>query len=514
MISLFIPGGREAGHVASQDRRRKRLLQLTGQARKEFALKRVERAVQLQGEAVELCRAMARAQPDDPVHRQSAASALYSMGGFLSSAGRAADALRALDESAELYRSIDRAPGMPETAPLIADVGMRRALACADDGRGATAVTEAAAAVAAYQALAAQIPAGQRSSGHPVLRGLARVYSSSAAIMARFGDPDMAVGSADRGIRIYMSDAGTGVFGVAEEDVGYLVSGTSVAAVIHALHGRIDISLVAAQVATKFSGLPEWQLAMRSAAEQVQRMSAEHQAEFGRRVVAAMRQGTPDGAGTAPVTGEESAVSATAQCLAVLRQAAGYPARVPGPGDLELVTLAGALARAGQDELAALVTRPAVDCAFVVPADRCDPQLAPAYAWRLAEQALEVLPAAEADGIRLALEAHYLYAAASSRQVPAMRHQFADFGPAWARALLTYSAVFERRAEMRMALDLASWAAGVAAQLVPLTALDLGLAPLARDCIEQHAAMLRATGDPQGADAALATLRQLGLPPD
>jgi hypothetical protein len=56
-----------------------------------------------------------------------------------------------------------------------------------------------------------------------------------------------------------------------------------------------------------------------------------------------------------------------------------------------------------------------------------------------------------------------------------------------------------------------SAAAGAAAQLVPLIAL---VALLARDCIARHAAMMSATGDPQGANAALATLRQLGLPPD
>jgi len=514
MISVYL-GGRKADHVASQDRRRKRVLQLTDQARKEFALKRADRAIQLQGEAIELCRAMARAQPDDPVHRQAAASALYSMGSFMSGAGRAADALAALDESAELYRSITGAPGMPDTAPLIADVGMRRALACADDGRGATAVTEAATAVTAYQALAAQIPAGQRTSKHPILRDLARVYTSSATILSRFGDPDMAAGSADRGIRIYMSDpAGMGAFSVTAEDVGYLIGGASVAATIHALQGRIDISLVAAQVAMKFSGMPEWQEAMRSAAERVQRMPAEQQAEFGRRVVAAMRQGTPGDARTVPVAGDGPMVSATAQGLAVLRRVARYPARVPEPGGLELVTLAGALVRAGQDDLAALVTLPAVDCAIVKPEDRCAPQLAPVYARRLAGRALEVLPVSQADGIRLALEAHYLYAAASSRQVPGMRQQLADFGPAWARALLACSAAFEQRGELRMALDLASWAAGTAAQLAPLTALDPRLAPLARDCIALHAAMMRATGDPQGAEAALAALRQLSLPPD
>jgi hypothetical protein len=76
------------------------------------------------------------------------------------------------------------------------------------------------------------------------------------------------------------------------------------------------------------------------------------------------------------------------------------------------------------------------------------------------------------------------------------------------------SAAFEQRGELRMALDLASSAAGAAAQLVPVTMLDPGLAPLVRDCIARHAAMMSATGDPQGANAALATLRQLGLPPD
>ena len=94
---------------------------------------------------------------------------------------------------------------------------------------------------------------------------------------------------------------------MAPEDMGNLVSGTSVAATIHALAWPDRHQPVRCAGGAKFSGLPEWKEAMRSVAEQVQRMSAEQQAEFGR-VVAAMRQGTPDDAMTAPVSDDGSAV--------------------------------------------------------------------------------------------------------------------------------------------------------------------------------------------------------------
>jgi hypothetical protein len=175
-----------------------------------------------------------------------------------------------------------------------------------------------------------------------------------------------------------------------------------------------------------------------------------------------------------------------------------------------LTTLAGALARTGNDDLSTDITRPPLDCAISTPAGRCSPQMAPLHALRLAELAISVLPGAPADGIRIGLEAHYLYAAASRRQVVAMRYQFAEFGPAWARVLLACSAAFEQQGDLKMALDLASWAAGTAHELAPFMPMDSGLAPLVRQCVERHGRMLMATGDRQGGQAALAAAGSMG----
>lgn len=95
------------------------------------------------------------------------------------------------------------------------------------------------------------------------------------------------------------------------------------------------------------------------------------------------------------------------------------------------------------------MTRPAIDCVIATPAHRCPPQLAPAYAVELAQLALSMLRAAPEAGLRMGLEAHYLFAVASEQQVLAMRYQFQDFGPAWARVLLACSRVFQDRGTRR-----------------------------------------------------------------
>src|SRR5690606_26274939 len=96
--------------------------------------------------------------------------------------------------------------------------------------------------------------------------------------------------------------------------------------------------------------------------------------------------------------------------------------------------------------------------AVVVPARRAPRPLVPTRARWLAELAVTTLPQAPIEGMRLALEAHYLFAAAarsadSDDQLPA-------YGPLWVRTLLAASAWFEARAEQAMAVDLACWPPG------------------------------------------------------
>jgi tetratricopeptide (TPR) repeat protein len=490
--------------MASTDRRREQeVLRLLDQAERELRAGQVAAALWSQGQAIEASRALAEQHPDDPRHRLSMASALYGLASMLTRAGRPGDAVQALDQSEWFYRSIAGAAGMPDTAPLIADVSARRALAFAADGRGASAVPEAEKAMAFYEEVAGDLPTARQ-------RDLARVCAANAEVLARYGDPDVAVASADRALRIYLSASSRGKFAIDREEVGYLVTAASVAATIHAWYGRIEVSLQAADLALQFVGSPaRFQKALRSVAARVDGMTPAGRAAFGHDVAAVLRGAGRSLPGAPPPESDagDDAVTA-ARILAMLQAVAARGMPAPSAGGPELTTLADALEHVGHAEAGADLIRAALEVAIITPAGRCGPQIAPVYGQRLAELAVSVLPTAPADGIRIGLEAHYLYAVASNRRVPAMRHQLAEFGPAWARVLLACSVAFEQYGDLRMALDLASWAAGVARQLAPIALGEL--TPLVRQCIERHGRMLIATGDQQAGEAALATARTIG----
>jgi tetratricopeptide (TPR) repeat protein len=472
-------------------RQEQRVMGLLDQAQREMGSGRLDTALRLQGEAIALSRELAGQHPDDPRNQLSLASALYSLGSMLTGAGQAGQAVQVLDESEQFYRQITGSPGMPQTAPLIADIAVRRALAFAADGRGASAVLEAAKAVEFYEPLA------DAGGGGPHRRDFARVCADNAKILARFGDPDMAVGSADRALRIYLSRrSAQNRVAVERQDIGYLVTAASVAAPIHAWYGRADVGLIAALAAVQFAGIAPLQESLDAVTARVNRMNGAQRAGFGQEVAAALRAPAGPGAG--------GDVAAVVQAVTVFRQLANVLMPEPPARDERLTTLAEALDTLGHSELGTGITRPALDCAIITPGGRCSPQLAPAYALRLAELAVSRLPAAQADGLRIGLEAHYMFATASRLQVSAMRHQLADFGPGWARVLLACSAAFEQLGDMRMALDLAAWAAGAAGQLLPFALLDSSLAAQARQCFVRHGRMLIATGDQEAGAAALA----------
>jgi tetratricopeptide (TPR) repeat protein len=477
---------------------------LLDQAERQLRAGQVAAALWSQGQAIEASRALAEQHPDDPRHRLSMASALYGLASMLTRDGRPGDAVQALDQSEWFYRSIAGSAGMPDTAPLIADISARRALAFAADGRGASAVPEAEKAVAFYEEVAGDLPNARQ-------RDLARVCAGNAEVLARYGDPDIAVASADRALRIYISGASSrGKFAIDREEVGYLVTAASVAATIHAWYGRIEVSLQAADLALQFVGsAARLRKALRSVAARVDGMTPAGRAAFGHDVAAALRGAVRSWPGAPPPESDAGDDAATAaRILAMLQAVAARGMPAPSAGGPELTTLADALEHVGHAEAGADLIRAALDVAIITPAGRCGPQTAPVYGQRLAELAVSVLPTAPADGIRIGLEAHYLYAVASNRRVPAMRYQLAELGPAWARVLLACSAAFEQYGDLRMALDLASWAAGVAQQLAPIALGEL--TPLVRQCIERHGRMLIATGDQEAGEAALATARTIG----
>jgi hypothetical protein len=144
------------------------------------------------------------------------------------------------------------------------------------------------------------------------------------------------------------------------------------------------------------------------------------------------------------------------------------------------VTLARLLGEAGHDDLANQVTAPATDATILVPAMRCPPDLAPVVADSLSKLYGEV--PAEAD-LRLGLEAHALFAAASQRQVAALRYQFGDFGPSWAAAVFNTGQRLAGQGDMAAALDAAMWLTSIIGQLLPFTISDRNARALATTCL-------------------------------
>jgi tetratricopeptide (TPR) repeat protein len=143
-------------------------------------------------------------------------------------------------------------------------------------------------------------------------------------------------------------------------------------------------------------------------------------------------------------------------------------------------TLAQVLGEAGRHDLADQLTAPATEARILVPAMRCPLEIAPAAADALSKLQREV--PAEVD-LRLGIEAHALFAAASRSQVHAMRYQFADFGPSWAVAVLNAGQRLAGQGETAAVLDAAMWLTSITGQLLPFTIIDPDVRTIAADCL-------------------------------
>jgi hypothetical protein len=141
------------------------------------------------------------------------------------------------------------------------------------------------------------------------------------------------------------------------------------------------------------------------------------------------------------------------------------------------------------------VVRPAVDLALVVPLDRVGGAGADAGARlgrTLAGLASGLLPLDGAGGARLGMEAHALLAGASRLGSGLLRDQLPLFGPAWAAVLLACSRRAEGDGDLALALDLASWGAGVAERLFPATLVDRETKAVAAEVLDHRAGLATA----------------------
>src|SRR5262249_12385677 len=197
-------------------------------------LDRHAEALPLFEEVLAIGRQLREESPDDPRALQGVASPLYTMAATLSSLGRPDDAIRALAECEQIYLALERSGQGVDIPAKLADVLARRGTANLERGYGASAVLDLDDAVSRYAEICS-------SAGPERWLDLARVLSSSAVALQYHGDPDLAVGAADRAIRIYVN----GRDHLDHVSAQGLERAAEVASEIHGEFGRLDAALEA-----------------------------------------------------------------------------------------------------------------------------------------------------------------------------------------------------------------------------------------------------------------------------
>lgn len=111
---------------------------------------------------------------------------------------------------------------------------------------------------------------------------------------------------------------------------------------------------------------------------------------------------------------------------------------------------------------------------------------------RLAGLAAEVLPDSYPAGLRLALQAHTLFAAADQGHLRPPGPGIATYGPPWTALLLACSTACHDATDHALAVDLSHWALRVARALTEQVPGDPSTEELLRTCHDHHQEL---TGD-------------------
>jgi tetratricopeptide (TPR) repeat protein len=455
-------------------------------------------ALALYEEALAIARRIAAGHPADQSATRMVAEILYAMGEALVANGSPDVAAGVLAESETICRDLDRR-GAPAPS-LLADVHAAKGSAELARGHGATAVLELDTAVIIYIDLHTGV-------GDPYLLDLARVLALNASALRAYGDPDVAVASADAAVGFYRSRlaALSGTPDAARHN-RYLRLAAGIAADIHAAHGRLDaaldaddVAVIAARAVATAAGLAQASRdqANRELAIALTRTGA-HLRVLGRygEAESLVEEGCRiDSAGAAFALAGWERVSAGVVPMTLAR-ALDAAVEVLGAGQVPPVLLEA-------------LVGPAADRAVLVPSSRCSPQVSPGFAALLAGIAVQLLPSAAAAGVRIGLEAHYLFAVSSREQSTPMRHSYREFGFHWTLVLLVCSRHYAGANDLPMALDLAGWADAAAMGLVPFLAGAPALATLVRECLTNRADLYVRSGDLEAGAEVLRVVRSL-----
>jgi tetratricopeptide (TPR) repeat protein len=436
---------------------------------------RVAEAGPYQQRVIEVARERALGRSDHPEAQHLLSATQYELAGSLNATGRHEEALAALHEAQLGYTQLGDA-GVLDPTSFLADVRARRAITQAHRGYGASAVLEMDGAVIAY----GELVGGDNGVLHQP--DFARVLAMNASILRRYGDPDLAVASADAAVQLFLQLADQ-----INDDpqalsyARYLCSATAVSADVHAAQGRLELALEADEV-----GL--------ATADSL--ADSESPADLRTLVAALTRKGQHLSLAGRMEEGEaclRTALATDAETVEQVKQelVLGIPPSLSA-------ALAAAERKLGPFEqyyrLLALA-EPAPGMTLATVSGRCDPESAAVRAAELAELVQPLLALDGEAALALGLEAHYLFTISSEHESYRMRNKTSTYAPLWAMVLLDLSDDLQRAGRTELALDLAGWGADVATALIPFTADDAAIREVAWACYAHHGDLLAAAGD-------------------
>jgi tetratricopeptide (TPR) repeat protein len=436
---------------------------------------RADEARPYQQRVIELARERAEGHPNHYEAKHLMAATQYELAGSLNAANRHEEALAALHEAQLGYTELSEA-GVIDVTSFLADVRGRRAMTQAHRGRGATAVLEMDGAVIAY----GQLVGGPDGLKHQP--DFARVLAMNSLILRRYGDPALAVASADAATQLFLQLADQ--INESPQSLSYaryLCTATAVSADVHAAEGRLDLAIEADEIGlTTADTLADSDSAtdMRTLVAALTR-KGKHLAQIGRLMESesCLRTAYDTDAETAARVVEELDRGLPLTLVAALENA-----------EIKLGPFE-------QYHRLWALSEPAPGMTLATVSGRTDPESAAVRAAELAELVQPLLPQDADAALTLGLEAHYLFAISSERESLRMRYETAKYAPIWARLLLEISEAYYQAGRLEMALDLGGWCAEVATALIPFSDDDPAMKDLAGACYRHHGDLLAATGD-------------------
>ncbi|NMO55304.1 hypothetical protein HH310_29485 [Actinoplanes sp. TBRC 11911] len=407
--------------------------------------------------------------------------ALADLAGALRAQDRTVEALaryREALEGAEQLAAIDGRRAV-DVLVLRADIAVQEGILRDTQGWGASAVLHLDRAVSGYLQLSR---ASRRQVNQEQLAlATAPALVVNAEVLMWYGDPQLAAAAADLGFRLYLGQHGSRGWNVPQ-----MANLAKSASGVLARTGHLANAVEADEIAVKAFG----ETAAGSGSADDRRRLATAQATMGMHLLA---------------TGDVEHRPQAAHCLAGARDADAAAAsaaqddwaRIQALPPVHTVAEALRVADRVPTDLPETYTAPPFT--IVTPSGRSDPGLAAIDAGKLAGVAVELLPRLPAEGLRIGLEAHYLFAA-GAMAAPLGEREAAT----WAGLVLALCHALDddpdRATALPLSVDLAAQNIRMIDVLLPDAGGDPALGQLLRDCVDHHAELLDRTDDQSTAE--------------